>query len=222
MSQINLKSVKRTFKQGGETITACDNVDLSVDKGELSLIIGPSGSGKSTLLQLIGGLDSPDSGSVRVADNDVSSLRDTKLTVFRRKNIGFVFQNFNLIPTLTATQNVEAAIYPRSKSDKSKVEKVLHKVDLSARADHLPSKLSGGEQQRVAIARAIINDHKIILADEPTGNLDSKNGRLVMELLSKLCKEEGKTIIAITHSEYGFKYADTVYKMLDGKLTKRK
>lgn len=222
MILIELEKINKNFKQGGEVIQACSEVSLQVKKGELCIIKGPSGSGKSTLLQLIGGLDNPDSGKILVDGKDISSLNDSAQTKYRQKSIGFVFQNFNLIPTLTAAENVEAAIYPRGKSDRERSKSALKNLSLDSRTGHIPSKLSGGEQQRVAIARSLVNNNEIILADEPTGNLDSKNGKRIIEILSKLCKEEGKTVIVITHSDYGLQYADSVYEMLDGKLKKVK
>lgn len=219
MHLLEAKNITKTYKQGSKIINANDQINLSVKDGEFVVIIGHSGSGKSTLLTLLGGLDRPTSGNVLLNEHDIARISEARLTKVRRKVFGFIFQNFNLIPTLTAEQNVEAAIAKRSKNDREKAREMLNLVGLTGRTDHLPSSLSGGEQQRVAIARALINDPKIILADEPTGNLDSKTGAEIVDLLKKLNKEQKKTIILITHSEYVRKMADHVYEIKDGKLT---
>ncbi|MFH0804756.1 MAG: ABC transporter ATP-binding protein, partial [Patescibacteria group bacterium] len=174
MPIIAAKNITKRYQQGTKVISAVDGINLAIEKGELLAVIGASGSGKSTLLQLLGGLDRPTSGEVHINDVDISKISDAKLTNLRRDKIGFIFQNFNLIPTLTAAQNVEAAIAERTSGDHQRVKGVLEQVGLTQRANHVPSLLSGGEQQRVAIARALINDPEIILADEPTGNLDSR------------------------------------------------
>jgi putative ABC transport system ATP-binding protein len=166
-------------------------------------------------------LDRPTSGQILVEDIDMTKISEAKLTSLRRKKIGFIFQGFNLIPTLTAVQNVQSAINNRSAKDEEKSKKMLDLVGLSERANHLPFILSGGEQQRVAIARALVNDPKIILADEPTGNLDSKTGEEIMRLLRDLNEQHKKTIILITHSEYVKKFADQVIQIKDGKLYKQ-
>ena len=222
MSLIELKELKKVFKQGSVPINACDNINTNFNRGEFVVIMGPSGSGKSTLLQLLGGLDSPTSGEIVVDGHNLEKLKESKLTQFRLKNIGFIFQHFNLIPTLTAEQNVESAISKRSGSDKKISKKMLAGVGLESRVKHLPSRLSGGEQQRVAIARSLINNPKLILADEPTGNLDSKTGTEIMELLAKLNKSEGKTIIVVTHSSYAQSLADRLFEMNDGQLVEKK
>ncbi|MFA6272822.1 MAG: ABC transporter ATP-binding protein, partial [Patescibacteria group bacterium] len=201
-----IKLVKK-YRQGNKTINAVDNVNLEMKRGDLLVVIGPSGSGKSTLMQLIGGLDHPSSGEIEINGVDISKISERKLTELRREKIGFIFQNFNLIPTLTAAQNVEAVIAKRSRDDQRKVLAALKQVGLEQRAHHLPSLLSGGEQQRVAIARALINEPDIILADEPTGNLDSKTGEDIIRILSELNTQHGKTVMIITHSEYVRKFA---------------
>jgi putative ABC transport system ATP-binding protein len=218
---IEVKNVSKIYKQGSKIIRASDSISLSVNEGDFIVIIGPSGSGKSTLLQLLGGLDRPTSGQILVEDIDMTKISEAKLTSLRRKKIGFIFQGFNLIPTLTAVQNVQSAINNRSAKDEEKSKKMLDLVGLSERANHLPFILSGGEQQRVAIARALVNDPKIILADEPTGNLDSKTGEEIMRLLRDLNEQHKKTIILITHSEYVKKFADQVIQIKDGKLYKQ-
>jgi putative ABC transport system ATP-binding protein len=216
---IKAKNVTKRYKQGNKIINAADEVNLEVARGELLAVIGPSGSGKSTLLQLIGGLDRPTSGEIYVNDLDITKISEAKLTNLRRDKMGFIFQNFNLIPTLTAAQNVEAVIANRSKNDQKKVMSALRQVGLEQRAHHLPSLLSGGEQQRVAIARALVNEPDIILADEPTGNLDSKSGEGIINILSELNKKEKKTVILISHSDYAKKYATKIIEIKDGRIT---
>lgn len=218
MTLIELKNLHREYKQGSKTIHAIDGVDLKVNKGDYLVIFGASGSGKSTLLQLIGGLERPSKGNVFIDGKNIAEMSEAKLTNLRGKKIGFVFQHYNLIPTLSALQNVESAIISRSSHDKEKARKALKMVGLSDRVNHLPSLLSGGEQQRVAIARALINEPDIILADEPTGNLDTKTGEEIADILKKLNKENNQTIILITHSEYNRKYASRVMDIKDGKL----
>jgi len=222
MSLINIKNLKKDYKQGTKVIHAVDDVNLEVGEGEFWTIIGVSGSGKSTLLQLLGGLDRPSAGTVRIGDREITKLNDSKLTKIRREEIGFVFQNFNLIPTLTARQNVEAAIAKRSKKDTKLSLEMLNKVGLKERVNHLPGLLSGGEQQRVAIARALINNPKIILADEPTGNLDSKTGQEILQIMETLNRQHKITVILITHSEYAKKYATHTAEMQDRKLIVKK
>lgn len=220
MPVIALDHLVKKYKQGTKVITAVDDATFSVEHGEFIVIIGPSGSGKSTLLQLVGGLDRPTSGKITINNVDTTRASEGKLTTMRRQNIGFIFQGFNLIPTLTATQNVQAAIARHTKKDAEKAYKMLELVGLGHRIHHLPSSLSGGEQQRVAIARALVNDPEIILADEPTGNLDSKTGEEIIRLLRSYNQKHGKTIILITHSEYVKKFADRVLIIRDGKVTK--
>ncbi len=219
MSLIELRNLHREFKQGTKIIHAVNGIDLKVKKGEFLVIFGESGSGKSTLLNLIGGLEKPSKGNVFIDDKNITEMSEGKITKIRGKKIGFVFQHYNLIPTLTAAQNVEAAIINRSSDDHKKAAKILKMLGLSDRVNQLPSKLSGGEQQRVAIARALINDPDIILADEPTGNLDEKTGEEITNILKKLNKNNNQTVILITHSEYNRKYASRIMKIKDGKLS---
>ncbi len=216
---ITTKDVIKRYRQGDKDINAANGITFSVQKGDFMAIIGPSGSGKSTLLQLIGGLDRPTSGEININGVDITRISDRKLTEVRRNQMGFIFQNFNLIPTLTAAQNVEAVISKRSRQDNKKVTDALNQVGLGERARHLPSLLSGGEQQRVAIARALINEPDIILADEPTGNLDSTTGEGIISLLSDLNKKQGKTVIVISHSDYIKKYASKIIEIKDGKIS---
>ena len=218
MALIELNNLHREYTQGSRTIHAVDGVDLKVEKGDLLVIFGESGSGKSTLLQLIGGLERPTKGNVVIDGQDITKMSEAKLTKLRGKKVGFIFQHYNLIPTLTALENVEAAIIDRSKDDIKKATEMLEMVGLKERVKHLPSLLSGGEQQRVAIARALINKPAIILADEPTGNLDSKTGEEITILLKKLNDEHKMTFILITHSEYNRKFASRIMNIKDGKL----
>jgi putative ABC transport system ATP-binding protein len=218
MPLIEVKNLHKQYKQGEKIIKAVDGINLKVEKGEFVVVIGPSGSGKTTFLQLLGGLEEPSSGEVIIDRKDIAKIGEKKLAKIRRDKIGFIFQNFNLIPTLTASQNVQAAIAHKSKNYSGKIKDLLEKVGLAGRANHLPSLLSGGEQQRVAIARALINEPDIILADEPTGNLDSKTGQEILSILADLNKKYHQTIILVTHSEYAKKFADKVVKMKDGKI----
>jgi putative ABC transport system ATP-binding protein len=216
-----LAGVAKTFQQGDSEIRALDGLDLVIDRGEFLVIAGPSGSGKTTLLQLLGGLDHPSAGGIQFEGRDLASTGDLELTELRLETIGFVFQQFNLVPTLTARQNVEAALAPRGLKSAERVARaneLLALVGLVARADHLPSQLSGGEQQRVAIARALANNPDVLLADEPTGNLDSTTGRELMELLASLNRERGLTIVLITHDPAFATGASRTIRMRDGRL----
>lgn len=219
MDIIKANNITKRYQQGTKTINAVDGISLTVKKGDFLTVIGPSGSGKSTLMQLIGGLDRPTSGQIEINGQDIAKISDAKLTSLRRDHLGFVFQAFNLIPTLTAAQNVEAGIATRTAHDRQRVLEVLQQVGLAERANHLPSLLSGGEQQRVAIARALINKPGIILADEPTGNLDSKSGEGIIGILSDLNKQHNITVIVITHSDYARKFSTRVIEIKDGKIT---
>jgi putative ABC transport system ATP-binding protein len=219
MVLIEIADLSKLYRQGKTTIRAVDGVDLTVKRGKFVAIIGSSGSGKSTLLQLIGSLDRPTQGKIKIDGQEVNELSDKKQAELRQRKIGFIFQNFNLIPTLNSSQNVEAAIGKRGKGDKAKALEALKKVGLAERAGHLPSLLSGGEQQRVAIARALINNPEIILADEPTGNLDSKNGKMIFDLLHKLSKSENTTVIVATHDLSNVGKLDKALHLKDGKLS---
>lgn len=215
---ISTDQVSKTYRLGSSSVKAVRDVTMQIKEGDFIVIVGPSGSGKSTLLQLIGGLDRPSSGSVKVHGRDLAKTSDRDLTRLRRETIGFIFQNFNLIPTLTARENVEAAIAHRTRHDRTRVEEIIENVGLKGRADHLPSRLSGGEQQRVAIARALINKPALILADEPTGNLDSRTGEDILNILKDLNVKQHKTVVVITHNEYAEKFASHVLIMKDGAL----
>lgn len=215
----NLKKVFRTEEI--ETI-ALNGVSFEIKEGEFVAIMGPSGCGKSTLLNILGLLDNPSSGSYTLLDHEVGGLKEKNRTQFRKGNIGFVFQSFNLIDELNVYENVELPlIYQKIKASDRKVmvETILKRMNISHRAGHFPQQLSGGQQQRVAIARAVVCNPKLILADEPTGNLDSKNGKEVMELLSDL-NREGTTIIMVTHSQHDSSFAQRVLNLFDGELVK--
>jgi len=218
----NLSKIYRLGKTG--EIRAVDGVDLHVAEGQFLVIIGPSGSGKTTLLNLLGGLDRPTSGKVVLDGLDLSEMGERGMIMIRREKVGFVFQAFNLIPTLTAIENVEAALAPIRISRDERLEKSrgwLEAVGLGARADHLPTELSAGEQQRVAVARAFVNQPRILLLDEPTGNLDTATGREIMEALRHANDDRGQTVIAVTHAGYVRPFADRILYMRDGKLYER-
>jgi putative ABC transport system ATP-binding protein len=220
---IELAGIRRTFVVGEETVEALAGVDETIGDGEHVAIMGPSGSGKSTLLNMIGCLDRPTSGSYRLEGREVGQLSDEDLTRIRREMIGFVFQFFHLVPRLTAAGNVELPLLfggtPRAER-RRRVADVLAAVGLSGRATHRPSQLSGGERQRVAIARATITRPKILLADEPTGNLDSKSGTQILDLLDRM-NDEGLTLVVVTHDPNVARRADRVIMMVDGRIARR-
>ena len=219
MSLLEVKSVSKIYGKGNNAVHALKDIKFSVDKGEYIAIVGESGSGKSTLLNIIGALDTPTEGKVIINNKDLFSMKDSELTVFRRRNIGFVFQGFNLIPELTVEQNI---IFPvlldYKKPDRKYLEELLNILGLQERKNHLPSELSGGQQQRVAIGRALITRPSLILADEPTGNLDSKNSSEVIILLRESSQKYEQTIIMITHSRSIAQAADRVLRVSDGIL----
>jgi putative ABC transport system ATP-binding protein len=215
----NLSKVYR-LRSDGE-VKAVNDVNLRVRKGEFLTVLGPSGSGKTTLLNLLGGLDKPTTGEVRIDGLELSRLTERDLVRVRREKVGFVFQAFNLIPTLTAIENVEAALAPTGVSRSKSLERssyLLEFVGLGQRMHHLPAELSAGEQQRVAIARAFANEPKIILLDEPTGNLDTATGREIMEICHRTSKEHDQTVVAVTHARYVREHTDRLLYMRDGKL----
>ena len=220
MNLLEVRNICKTYGSGETAVKALRNVSFSVPKGEYVAIVGESGSGKSTLLNMIGALDMPTSGKVLIDGKDIFSMNDRKLTVFRRRNIGFIFQAFNLIPELTVEQNM---IFPLlldyQKPDKRYLEELLTVLNLKDRRNHLPSQLSGGQQQRVAIGRALITRPSLILADEPTGNLDSQNSSEVIALLKETSKKYEQTIIMITHNRSIAQTADRVLQVSDGTLT---
>ncbi len=222
MSIITLNGISKVYRTKEIETTALENVNLSVDKGEFISIMGPSGCGKSTLLNIVGLLDKPTIGSVNILGEDCSRFTDNALSHFRNANLGFVFQSFHLIPSLNVAANVEMPLLYRNgvsaSERKERVEKVLERLEMSHRIKHLPSQLSGGQCQRVAIARAIVGQPEIILADEPTGNLDSKMGSEVMELLHRLNREDGVTIIMVTHNEAQARETDRIVRFFDGRI----
>jgi putative ABC transport system ATP-binding protein len=216
-----LTGAAKFYGQGDTQVRALDGVDVVIQPGEFLVIAGPSGSGKTTLLQLLGGLDHPSSGSIHFEGRDLATASGSELTELRLETVGFIFQQFNLVPTLTARQNVEAALAPRGLKGRRRIaraKELLASVGLAGRADHLPSQLSGGEQQRVAIARALANDPDVLLADEPTGNLDSTTGHELMALLAALNADRELTIVLITHDPAIVKGASRIVQMRDGRL----
>jgi putative ABC transport system ATP-binding protein len=220
---IETKGLTKYYWMGKEKVIALDGVDLKAEKGDFISVVGPSGSGKSTLLTILGCLDAPTEGEVFLNDAKVEYRNKKSLVLLRRKFMGFVFQTFNLIPALNAVENVEYPMYfnkeGKSKSERrANARKLLDLVGLEKRTNHLPSELSGGEQQRIAIARALANDPKLILADEPTGNLDSRTGKSILALLKRLNEEEGKNIIMVTHDLESAKRISTVISILDGRI----
>ncbi|RHP29599.1 ABC transporter ATP-binding protein [Lachnotalea sp. AF33-28] len=220
MNLLEVNHICKTYGSGETAVKALKDVSFSVPKGEYVAIVGESGSGKSTLLNMLGALDTPTSGTVQIDGKDIFSMKDKALTVFRRRNIGFIFQGFNLIPELTVEQNI---IFPMlldyQKPNKKYLEELLEVLNLKGRRDHLPSQLSGGQQQRAAIGRALIMRPSLILADEPTGNLDSQNSREVITLLKEASKMYEQTIIMITHNNGIAQSADRVLQVMDGVLT---
>ena len=216
-SQYDLSGVAKFFERGSGTVRALDGVDLEIERGEFLALEGPSGSGKTTLLQLLGALDRPSEGTVLFEGRDLAKLPDNQLAALRLRSFGFVFQQFNLIPTLTAVENVEVKLAPVG-GGREKALQMLGEVGLAERADHLPAHLSGGEQQRVAIARALSVDPRVVLADEPTGNLDSATGGEIIELLAGLAAEHGSTVIVATHDAGLAARAPRRLAMRDGKF----
>lgn len=219
MPVLKASELRKRYQLGEHTVEALAGVDFSVEKGEFVAIMGPSGSGKSTLLHLLGGLDTPSDGEITLADHQLSKLSEYQATLARRHNVGFVFQFFNLLPTLTAEENVLLPVIIDGKNpDKyqGRLKRLLELVGLFERRDHRPDQLSGGEQQRVAIARALITEPAILLADEPTGNLDTRTGTAIMELLQRSCREMHQTVIVVTHDPRAASYAQRVIFLRDG------
>lgn len=220
MNLLEVNHICKTYGSGEAAVNALKDVSFSVPKGEYVAIVGESGSGKSTLLNMLGALDTPTSGKVRIDGKDIFTMKEKELTVFRRRNIGFIFQGFNLIPELTVEQNmIFPVLLDYQKPNKKYLEELLEVLNLKGRRNHLPNQLSGGQQQRVAIGRALITRPSLILADEPTGNLDSQNSSEVIALLKEASKMYEQTIIMITHNNSIAQTADRVLQVMDGVLT---
>ena len=220
---VRARALERHYRVGGHEVRALNGTDFSISRGEFVAIVGPSGSGKSTLLALLGGLDRPSAGTIAVGDLELGRARDAELVKYRRERIGFIFQSFNLLPTRSAVENVEIplvlnGIKPRER--RTRALELLQLVGLEARADHRPNQLSGGEMQRVAVARALANQPLLILADEPTGNLDTKTGASILSLLRQTVATRGVTLIIVTHDVGVAAHADRVISMRDGKIEK--
>lgn len=219
MAILEVKELTKLYGKGDTTVRALDKVSFSVNKGEFVAIIGASGSGKSTLMNLIGGIDRPTSGNVTIDGNDIYKLSESELAIFRRRNLGMIYQFYNLIPTLTAEENIMLPwLLDNRKANHDKLSSILEITGLSERAKHLPSELSGGQQQRVSLGRALINNPTFILADEPTGNLDSKSSREMIDLLKLANKRYNQTLLIITHDEKIALQADRIITIGDGKI----
>ncbi|WP_062318687.1 ABC transporter ATP-binding protein [Demequina maris] len=214
---VRLTGVTKTFGEGDAAVHALKGIDLEIASGELVVVLGPSGSGKTTMCNIIGGIESATGGSVAIAGEDISDRRPSQLAGFRREHVGFIFQFFNLIPTLTARENVEIILSLTGKADGSRVEDLLDAVGLADRADNFPAQLSGGQQQRVAVARALATDPDILLADEPTGALDLPTGRQILGLLQRL-NREGRTVVIVTHNSSVARIAHRVVTVVDGAI----
>ena len=222
MAILQTQNLKKVYGTGPNAVHALDGINLSVEKGEFAAVVGTSGSGKSTLLHMLGGLDRPTSGKVFVDGKDIFSLKEEALTIFRRRKIGFVFQSYNLVPVLNVYENIVLPIeLDGKKIDKHLVQNILETLGLSDRQDALPGQLSGGQQQRVAIARALASSPAIILADEPTGNLDSKTSQDVLSLLKVTSQKFSQTMVMITHNEEIAQMADRIIRIEDGKIVTR-
>ena len=224
MAVLEAIGVTKQYDMGEVTVTALREVSFSVAKGEFVAVMGPSGSGKSTLLHLLGGLDEPSSGEIALAGHTITQLSDDEVTVVRRRKVGFIFQFYNLVPTLTAAENVALPLLidgQRLDDYKEKIGKLLVMVGLADRRDHKPDQMSGGQQQRVAIARAFVNDPEIVLADEPTGNLDSQSGTAILVLLRESAAALQQTIVMVTHDPRAASYADRVVFLKDGRIVQK-
>lgn len=215
MSLIELKDVSKTYDNGKIKVQALTGINLHVEKGEFAAVIGRSGSGKTTLLNMIGALDMPTTGSIFINGNDISRMKDKERTMLRRKEIGFIFQSYELLPVLTVEENID---FPQIGKDEEYIKGLMEELELLDKKGQYPFELSGGQKQRVAVARALVNHPSLILADEPTGNLDSKTEKIVMDLLHRLVKEYNTTLILITHNEKLTQNADHVYRLEDGAL----
>ncbi len=221
MKILEIQNLTKTYGKGDTMVRALDNVSFSVEKGEFVAIVGPSGSGKSTLLHILGGVDTATSGTVIIDKTDISTLDETALAIFRRRQIGLIYQFYNLIPILTVEENLTLPLLlDGRKPDKARVNDIIKRLGLQQRMGHLPNQLSGGQQQRVAIGRALINNPALLLADEPTGNLDSENSREIISLLRSFNKEFNQTVIMITHDEHIALSADRIIAIEDGRITR--
>lgn len=221
MNILEVQNLSKTYGKGDTMVKALDNVSLSVQKGEFVAIVGPSGSGKSTLLHILGGVDTPTSGNVIINGTDISQLDETALAIFRRRQIGLIYQFYNLIPILTVEENMTLPLLlDGRKPDKKQVEYLMHTLGLEKRINHLPNQLSGGQQQRVSIGRALINNPALMLADEPTGNLDSENTKEIIALLRRFNRDFNQTVVIITHDENIAVSADRVIQIEDGHITR--
>lgn len=221
MEILRVENLCKTYGKGGNEVKALDNVSFSVNKGEFIAIIGPSGSGKSTLLHILGGVDKPTSGKVYMDGSDVYAQNDDQLAIFRRRQVGLIYQFYNLIPVLNVTENITLPVLmDGQKVHKERLEELLTTLKLVGRENHLPNQLSGGQQQRVSIGRALMNAPAVVLADEPTGNLDSKNSQEIIELLKLSNQKYNQTLIIITHDESIALQADRIIAIEDGKITR--
>jgi putative ABC transport system ATP-binding protein len=220
---LELKNISKNYFEGNTKHSVLSNFELSISKGEIIILLGKSGSGKSTLLNIISGIDVPDGGSVSIDGTDITKLSEKERTLTRRNKIGFIFQFFNLIPTLTVKENLQLPLeLNNDDNQEERIKSILTEVGLLDRANTYPDKLSGGEQQRIAVARALIHNPDIILADEPTGNLDYETGLQIVDLLDRVVKKKGKTMIMVTHSKDVIGLADKIYSLKEGKLTEIK
>jgi putative ABC transport system ATP-binding protein len=218
---VRLDGIRKSYVEGGRTHVVLDDVEVRIREGEFVVLLGPSGSGKSTLLNLVAGIDVPDAGSVRIAGNELAALDERERTLFRRAHLGFVFQFFNLLPTLTVEENLLLPIELKGRVDdesRSRARRLLERVGLADRADAFPDRLSGGEQQRIALCRALVHEPDLILADEPTGNLDPETGETILDLLEELVRADGRTLLAVTHSRTLAARADRVLRIEGGRV----
>ena len=219
MASVVVRSVTKTYRRGQRPITALQDVSFEMSQGEIVLLVGPSGSGKTTLLNLIAALDCPDRGEIIVGGSEITGLSRSAAARYRNEHVGFIFQSYNLLPQLTALENILLPMLPKRRLDRRRAVELLDAVGLGDRVGHRPSELSGGEQQRVAIARAVANEPAIILADEPTGNLDDDNAHKVAGVLSSACRERGKSLILVTHNREMIRPVDRVFAIREGSLT---
>ena len=221
MTILQTKDLKKYYGTEPNITRALDGVNFSVEQGEFVAVVGTSGSGKSTLLHMMGGLDTPTSGSVVVAGKELAKMNDEQLTIFRRRNIGFIFQNYNLVPILNVYENIVLPVELDGDTvDQGFMDEVVHMLALEDKLKNMPNNLSGGQQQRVGVARALVVDPKIIFADEPTGNLDSRTSREVMALMQQVVREQKKTLVMVTHDDHLAGYADRIFHIIDGKIVK--